>query len=130
MSIKDILVFVDDGPANSDRTNIALSLAKVHDASLMGASLASMKPIYAKSDNEEIIVRMSYKQAHKLADDFIIAVKDSGVNTKAEVIEGNSKESAYKMSHFARNTDLVILAQPDPIHQKIIISVYKTFLKM
>ena len=57
MSIKDILVFVDDGPANTARINVALNLAKTHDASLMGASLATMKPIYAKSDNEEIIIR-------------------------------------------------------------------------
>lgn len=93
---------------------MALSLAKTHDASLMGASLSSMKPIYAKSDNEEIIIRMSDKQAHKLIDDFIFAFKDSGVKVKAEVIDGDSKESSQKMARYARNTDLVVLAQPDP----------------
>ena len=114
MSIKDILVFVDDGPANSDRTNVALHLAKTHDASLMGASLASMKPIYAKSDNEEIIIRMSDKQAHKLIDDFNRIVELDGISAKTEVIEGDAKTSALKMAHYARNTDLVVLAQPDP----------------
>lgn len=114
MSIKDILVFVDDGPANTDRVNAALYLAKTHDASLMGASLASMKPIYAKSDNEEIIIRMSYKQAHKYAEEFVLAGKSAGIHVKAEVIAGDSKESAQKMAHYARNTDLVVLAQPDP----------------
>ncbi len=114
MSIKDILVFVDDGPANTARINVALNLAKTHDASLMGASLATMKPIYAKSDNEEIIIRMSDKQAHKLIDEFIRAVDSSELSVKAEVIEGDSKASALKMAHYARNTDLVVLAQPDP----------------
>ncbi|MEH6456692.1 MAG: universal stress protein [Cocleimonas sp.] len=114
MSIKDILVFIDDGPANTDRTNTALYLAKTHDASLMGASLSSMKPIYAKSDNEEIIIRLSYKQAHKYIDEFISAGETAGINVKAKVIEGGAKESAQKMAHYARNTDLVVLAQPDP----------------
>ncbi|MGK0270954.1 MAG: nucleotide-binding universal stress UspA family protein [Cocleimonas sp.] len=80
----------------------------------MGVSLASMKPIYAKSDNEEIIVRMSYKQAHKYADEFVSAGKNAGITVKAQVIDGNSNVSAKKMSHYSRNTDLVILAQPDP----------------
>ena len=114
MSIKDILVFVDDGPANTDRINSAFHLAETHDASLMGASLATMKPIYAKSDNEEIIIRMSYKQAHKYVDEFISAGEIAGINVRAVVIDGNSKESAQKMAHYARNTDLVVLAQPDP----------------
>lgn len=73
-----------------------------------------MKPIYAKSDNEEIIIRMSYKQAHRYADEFISAGKNAGMKVKAHVIEGNSIVSAKKMSHYSRNTDLVILAQPDP----------------
>ena len=114
MSIKDILVFLDDGPANADRTKAALYLAKTHGASVMGASLASMKPIYAKSDNEEIIIRMSDKQAHKYAEEFIRAGENAEINVKAEVIEGDSKASAHKMAHYARNTDLVLLAQPDP----------------
>ena len=114
MSIKDILVFVDDGAANTDRINTALHLAKTHEATLIGASLASMKPIYAKSDNEEIIIRMSYKQAHKYSDDFISAGASVGIKVKAKVIEGNSSESAEKMAHYARSSDLVVLAQPDP----------------
>jgi len=114
VSIKDILVFVDDGPANNDRTNMALHLAKTHGASLMGASLATMKPIYAKSDNEEIIIRMADKQAHKYAEDFTRAGESVGIKVKTEVIEGDSKTSAHKMAHYARNTDLVVLAQPDP----------------
>lgn len=114
MSIKDILVFVDDGPSNSDRTKTALHLAKRHDARLMAASLASMKPIYAKSDNEEIIARMSYKQAHKYIDEFLDLAENTNIKVKAKVIEGNSTASAHKMAHYARNTDLVVLAQPDP----------------
>jgi len=114
LSIKDILVFVDDGPANTDRTNTAIYLAKTHDASLMGASLSSMKPIYAKSDNEEVLIRLSYKQAHKYVEEFIRTGENGGIKVKAEVIAGDSKVSAQKMAHYARNTDLVVLAQPDP----------------
>jgi nucleotide-binding universal stress UspA family protein len=114
LSIKDILVFVDDGRANNDRTETAIHLAKTHDAFLMGASLSSMKPIYAKSDNEEVIIRMSDKQAHIYADQFIGAGNDAGIKVKSVVIAGDSKVSAQKMAHYARNADLVVLAQPDP----------------
>lgn len=114
MSIKDILVFLDDGAANTDRINTAFEMAQAHEAHLTGASLASMKPIHAKSDDEQVIMRMSDKQAHKLANDFTEAGKVAGINPTSMVIPGGVTSSALTMAHYARNSDLVILSQPDP----------------
>ena len=114
LSIKDILVFLDDGAANADRTNAAFHLTNAHGANLTGASLASMKPIHAKSDDDQVIMRMADKQAHKLADEFTQAGAKVGLNVKANVISGGPNASAQKMAHYARNADLVMLGQPDP----------------
>ncbi len=114
MSIKDILVFLDDGAANTDRINSAFEMAQAHEAHLTGASLASMKPIHAKSDDEQVIMRMSDKQAHKLANDFSEAGKAAGINAISMVIPGGATSSSLTMAHYARNSDLVILSQPDP----------------
>lgn len=114
MSIKDILVFLDDGASNTDRTNAAFHLTNAHGANLTGASLASMKPIHAKSDDDQVIMRMADKQAHKLADEFIQAGARVGLNVKANVIPGGPNASSEKMAHYARNADLVMLGQPDP----------------
>ena len=114
MSIKDILVFLDDGAANTDRTNVAFHLTNTHGAHLTGASLASMKPVHAISDDDQVIMRMADKQAHKLADEFTQAGTQAGLKVKANVISGGPSTSAQKMAHYARNADLVILGQPDP----------------
>lgn len=114
MSIKDILVFLDDGDSNSDRVNTSIQLSKTHGAQLTGASFASMKPIHAKSDNEQIIERMSDKQAHAIANQFIEQTSAAGLDTSTLVITGDAAESAEKMARYARNADLVMLTQPDP----------------
>ncbi len=114
MSIKDILVFLDDGDSNSDRVNTSIQLAKSNEAQLTGASLASMKPIHAKSDNDQIIERMSDKLAHTLAQKFIQTTTESGLASSTLVISGDAAESAEKMARYARNADIVILSQPNP----------------
>lgn len=114
MSIKDILVFLDDSVGYEDRLNAAFTMSKEHEAHLTGASLATMKPIHAKSDNEEILIRISDKQAHKLADEFSIKAKAAGLQSESIVIPGGASSSALVMAQYARNADLVILGQPDP----------------
>ena len=114
MSIKDILVFLDDSVGYQDRVNTAFEISKAHGAYLTGASLASMKPVHAKSDNEQVLIRMSDKQAHKIADEFSEDAKSAGFNAEALVIPGGATSSALKMAQYARNNDLVILGQPDP----------------
>jgi len=114
LSIKDILVFLDDSVGYEDRINAAFKISKVHEAFLTGASLASMKPIHAKSDNEQVLMRISDKQAHKIAEEFTEDAKTKGLDVESIVITGGESSSALKMAQHARNADLVILGQPDP----------------
>ena len=115
MSIKDILVYLDDSKGYQDRINDAFEISRMRGgAHLIGVSLASMKPMYAKSDDKQILMRMSDKQAHKIADDFSSNAKAAGISSKSIVITGDTSSSALLMAQYARNTDLVILGQPDP----------------
>ena len=114
MSYKDILVFLDDGKSNAERVKAAFTLAKIHDARLTGVSLASMKPVHAKVDNDKAIARMAEKLAQKLVDDFNDTAEEAGLVVDTIMIFGDATTSGLKMAHYARNFDLAILSQPNP----------------
>jgi len=114
LAIKDILVFLDDGVSNIERVHAAFCLAKIHNAKLTGATLASLKPMHAKVSDDKAIARMGEKLSNKLVDDFQHAAEQQGLNVKTLIIFGDALTSALKMSHYARNYDLVILRQPNP----------------
>ena len=114
MAIKDILVFLDDGVSNVERVQAAFCLAKTHNAKLTGATLASMKPMHAKVSDDKAIARMGEKLSNKLVEDFQRDAQLQGLSVNTLIIFGDAHTSAQKMSHYARNYDLVILRQPNP----------------
>lgn len=114
MSIRDILLFLDDGKSNADRTDAAIYLAKTHNARLTAAALASLKPLHAKVETDDAIARMGERLAQRLVDKFIAAAKLAGLKASSIIIYGDAHASANKMAHYARNSDLVILHQPNP----------------
>lgn len=114
VSIKDILVFLDDSSGYNDRIRTAFEMSKAHGAYLTGASLASLKPIHAKPKNEDSLIYMAGKQAAKIATQFSSDIKSADIDGEAIVISGDASDNALKMAQYARNSDLVILGQPDP----------------
>ncbi len=114
MSIKDILVFLDDSSGYQDRIKTAFEMSKAHEAFITGASLASLKPVHAKPKNEDALIYMSGKQAERIANKFSADLKSAGIDGEAIVIPGDASDSAIRMAQYARNSDLVILGQPDP----------------
>lgn len=115
MSIRDIIVLLDDGKSNDERVDFAIRLAQAHDAHLTGVALGSMKPIHAPSDKDHnAVARMSEKMAQKIIEDFAIRAKGFGVKTETLIIYGDATSSGLKMAHYARNYDLAILTQPHP----------------
>jgi nucleotide-binding universal stress UspA family protein len=115
MSIKDILLFLDDGKTNADRIELALSLARLDNANLTGVALGSMKPVHAPAgDGVDAIARMSQRMAEKLISEFAANCEHSGINTDTMIIYGDAEASAAKLAHYARNYDLTILSQPNP----------------
>lgn len=114
MSIRDILLFLDDGESNADRVNAAIYLAKTHNANLTAAALASLKPRHARVDDDKAVARMGERLAHQLVDDFTSVAGQSGLTVNTIIIYGDAHTSANKMAHYARNSDLVMLHQPNP----------------
>lgn len=116
MTIRDILVFLDDGKTNAQRMQTAICLAKQHQAKLTGVALGSMKPVHAPNDSDQANERMAEKMAQKLIEEFNLLASESGLEVTTIIIFGDSLSSATKMSQYARNFDLVILSQPNPAY--------------
>jgi nucleotide-binding universal stress UspA family protein len=115
VSYKDILVFLDDGKSNEVRVNVAIYLAKAHDAKLTGVSLESMRPEHLRVKDEDSAAALSKQYAHDIAKQFADSASNAGVkDADTIVISGRFSESARKMSRYARNYDLVMLRQPNP----------------
>lgn len=114
MSIRDILLFLDDGKSNADRTKAAIYLAKMHNAKLTAAALASLKPRHAKVETDDAIARMGERLAEQLVGDFMAVAELAGLAVSSIIIYGDAHASANKMAHYARNSDLVMLHQPNP----------------
>lgn len=114
MSIRDILVFLDDGKSNADRVNASIYLAKTHNAKLTAAALSSLKPRHAPVEDDDAIARMGDRLAHQLVEDFTRVTELAGLSVKTIIIYGDAHSSANKMAHYARNSDLVMLHQPNP----------------
>ena len=121
MSIKDILVFLDDSSGYEDRVDTAFEISKAHEAYITGASLASLKPIHAKPKNEDSLIYMAGKQAERIADKFSSDLKTAEIDGESIVISGDAADSALKMAQYARNSDLVILGQPDPSRDNFLV---------
>jgi nucleotide-binding universal stress UspA family protein len=116
VAIRDILLFLDDGKANTQRILAAICLARQHKANLTGVALGSMKPVHAPNDTDQANARMAEKMSQKLVEQFSQTASEYDLKVTTIVIFGDSLNSAQKMSHYARNYDLIILSQPNPAH--------------
>ncbi len=115
--MKDILVFLHDGPSNEERINTAIYLAEMHGSQLTGAALATLKPMYAKVKDDKKLSIMSQKLAQELADDFLDRVKPTGLKASTIIVKGGADKSAMRMAQYARNHDLIVLHQPNPARE-------------
>jgi nucleotide-binding universal stress UspA family protein len=116
VAIRDILLFLDDGKTNAQRIQAAICLAKQHKSNLTGVALGSMKPVHAPNDSDQANARMGEKMAQKLIEEFTQFALEHNLKVNTIIIFGDSFNSAQKMSHYARNFDLVLLSQPNPAH--------------
>ena len=117
MAIKDILVFLDDSKTNDTRIMAAIVMAQQHGANLTAAVLGSIKPVHAPTDEDEkAVARMGDRMAEKLVEEFSETVQEQGLQASTMIIYGDAQTSSEKFSHYARNYDLTILAQPNPQH--------------
>ena len=114
MSYKDILVFLDDGKSHNERVDMAIHLAKSHAARLTGAGLQTLRPEKLNTDDVKLAALKSRQMAESLATEFSAKAGAAEIDFEAIIIEGNPETSANKMAHYGRNSDLIVLGQPNP----------------
>jgi len=114
MPLKDILVLLDDSKVNAERITMAFDLAKLNGSKVTAAALGSMKPIHAPETDDKASARMAQKMADQLVSDFMTKAEANGIIARTLIIHGIASDSSEKMAHYARNHDLVVLAQPNP----------------
>jgi nucleotide-binding universal stress UspA family protein len=114
VAIKDILVFLSDGETNEARERTAISMAIQHGARLTGVALASLRPRHAPDEGIRANARMGDRMARKLVEAFNDKAAAAGLSAASMIVKGDGPTSAMKFAHYARNCDVVILAQPNP----------------
>jgi nucleotide-binding universal stress UspA family protein len=113
-SLRDILVYLDDGDSNSERINTALAMAKNYGARLTGATLAALVPAHVKVTDEKTLVHIADKEARQRAEHFERLATEHGIECTTRIIDGELKHAPTRFARYARNFDLVILRQANP----------------
>jgi nucleotide-binding universal stress UspA family protein len=106
MSIKDILIHLDDSPACERRIDTALALAQTHKASLTGISITTHNYYQPQQQNAEETMAASKTLLYKKA-------LDAGVNAAWRGIESNvvGVGQSEMLIRFSHCSDLVIIGQ-------------------
>lgn len=117
MTIKDIVVHVDDSRNHEERVKLALDLAQRFDAHLTGVYVKSPAylPAYVAAQVGPDVIEMQAKAANEAAEQatsrFEEAAKKAGLTAEIRVGEGPVDEV---LSLHARYGDLCIVGQTDP----------------
>ncbi len=114
MSYKSILVYLDDSKSNPEKIQLTLEIAKSHKAHVTGAAFASLKPEKLISDSDQVIELECKRLAESLTKEFEEEAGMAGVEFDSMIISGNSDESTNHLAHTGRNSDLIVLPQPNP----------------
>lgn len=118
MTLKDILVHVDDGTASAARLETAIALAKDHGAHLIGVYVMVLPelPAYVAAQMPADLIQAQYtalkEAAAKARDAFEAATSKAGL-TSAEFRSGEGDPVDVLALH-ARYCDLAVVGQRDP----------------
>lgn len=129
MSIKEILVQVDDGPANQARLELALSLAKQHAAYLVALHVfdVALAPsaAFGAINVEDSLALLRWQEqlsqeantrADRLRSAFHVRLWNEQVAGEWRFVEGNA---AHTITLHARYADMTILGQQDPRDDRV-----------
>jgi nucleotide-binding universal stress UspA family protein len=117
MTIKDIVVHVDDSRNHEERVNVAMELARRFDAHLTGVYVKTPAylPAYVAAQVGPDVIEMQAKAANEAAEQattaFEEATKKAGLTAEIRVGEGPVDEV---LALHARYGDLCITGQTDP----------------
>ncbi len=117
--MKDILVHLDDSAVCSHRIQAAVSLAKKHDAHVVGVALKITSTIAdyigeaLPSGFQEAQRQTVAQSARKAIERFEAAAKEAGIGYEVGAIEEPTARAPGALAFYARHTDITILGQTD-----------------
>ncbi|QIG51014.1 universal stress protein [Nordella sp. HKS 07] len=100
MSYRDILVFLDGSRDNDARLDIAISLAKAHDAKLTGVDVSSAAAFEGEWS----------ERARRVGESFESKAGAAGLSSRFKIVE---RESAGWKDFYVHYADLLIATQPN-----------------
>jgi len=120
MTLKNLLVHLDDSRACAGRLAVAIDLARAHGAHLTGLYVAA-HPILPGGVRGELpahflvaLEEQTEKRSQAVMAHFNETVAKSGLTADGRIVRGPAAEIANIVSLHARYTDLVILGQSEP----------------
>ena len=120
MTMKNILVHLDNSKACEHRVEAAIALAKRQGGHVTGAAIA-LRSITANYIGIQIPKRFLEDQqqlidadAQTAADTFTLSTKAAGVESTTEIIYTNAARAADRLAYMARSMDITFLGQPNP----------------
>lgn len=120
MPYKDLLVYLDDDKHCAQRTQVAIALAKRHNARLKGVTFALNWPIPAyvgiemPVDFGEAQQKVTDISASTITIAFDEAAKEAGLEYSSEIISCNVARAPALLAFHARHADITFMGQPDP----------------
>jgi len=118
MQYKNILVYLDQGASNKERTNTAIAIARANNAELTGVVVNSMPASSILHrlgiGNGEALMEQQRVDAQSIIEHFEQMADKEGVQADARVIECTEGRAPEKLARMARVFDLSIMRQANP----------------
>ena len=118
MQYKNILVYLDQGASNKERTNTAIAIARANNAELTGVVVNSLPASGILNrlgiGNGEALMGQQRVEAQSIIEDFGQIAGKEGVQTSTRVIECTEGRAPEKLARMARVFDLSIMRQANP----------------
>jgi nucleotide-binding universal stress UspA family protein len=118
MQYKNILVYLDQGASNTERVNIAITIARVHKAQLTGVVVNAL-PVSSIMHRlgigkGEALMEQQRLDAQVMIEHFVQITGKEGVQADTRVIECTEGRAPEKLARMARIFDLSIMRQANP----------------
>ncbi|OOZ43558.1 universal stress protein [Solemya velum gill symbiont] len=114
MSYRDILLYLDDGKSNHERTTTVLQMAASQGARVTAVTLNTIVPPGIRVKDPTVRSVMAKEAAEERIAAFIALAKEYKIESDSRTISEKTAVAVKKVAQFARNFDLVVLRQANP----------------
>ena len=114
MSYRDILLYLDGGNSNHERTTTVLQMAASQGARVTAVTLNTIVPQGVRVKDQIVRREMAREAAIERIEAFNRLAKDYNIEVYSRTISKKTTVAVKKVAQIARNFDLVVLRQDNP----------------